>query len=181
MGIYAQGKGLLRKSQHLLLLAPLESSGQGGKKVAGLRLDLWGSRSCFLRGKTTPGHRRQRENRQMYAGVVGIDGLIDISVDMRIDGAGEAVGDGWNKVAPGRTGAQGVLGVGAYLLRRGVCAVYGCADAAHEHQFAPQVPLESGDVVFRQDPLPDLDADLGHVVHNGRQVGVGVVDGDAPP
>ena len=26
----------------------------------------------------------------MYAGVVGVDGLIDIPVDMRIDGAGEA-------------------------------------------------------------------------------------------
>ena len=55
LGIYAQGKGLLRKSQHLLLLALLENSGQGGKNVTGLRLDLWGSRSCFCGAKLRRG------------------------------------------------------------------------------------------------------------------------------
>ena len=41
--------------------------------------------------------------------------------------------------------------------------------------------LQSGDVVFRQHALPGLDTDLGHVVHDGDQVGVGVVDGDTAP
>ena len=38
--------------------------------------------------------------------------------------------------------------------------------------------LEGGNVVFRQCTLPDLNADLGHVVHDGDEVRVGVVDGD---
>ena len=38
--------------------------------------------------------------------------------------------------------------------------------------------LEGGDIVLRQHALPDLDADLGHVVHNRDEVRVGMVDGD---
>ena len=117
----------------------------------------------------------------MHAGVVGVDGLIDIPVDMRIDGAGEAVGDGGDEVAPGAAGPEGTPGVVADLPGRGVRAVDSCADAAHEDQLALQTALESGNVIFRQNPLPDLNADLGHVVHDGHQIRVGVVDGDAAP
>ena len=40
------------------------------------------------------------------------------------------------------------------------------------------MPLQRGDVVFRQDALPDLNADLGHIIHDRHEIGVGVVDGD---
>ena len=38
--------------------------------------------------------------------------------------------------------------------------------------------LQGRNIVFRQNALPDLNADLGHVVHDGHEIGVRVVDGD---
>ena len=66
------------------------------------------------------------------------------------------------------------------MIGLGVHPVDGGPQAAHEDQPALQMPLEGGDVVLRQHALPHLDADLSHVVHDGRQVRVGVVDGDDP-
>ena len=79
----------------------------------------------------------------------------------------------------GAAAVQHVTHIGADLLFRGVGAVDGRAHAAHEDHAAIQLPLQGGDVIFRQHPLPALDAQLHHVFHNGDQVGVGVVDGDA--
>ena len=73
---------------------------------------------------------------------------------------------------------QHVTRIGQDLLGRCVLAVDGRAEAAHEREPAIEMLLQRGDVVFRQDALPDLNADLGHIIHDRHEIGVGVVDGD---
>ena len=97
---------------------------------------------------------------------------------MREHRARHAVGDARDEVPAGAAAPQRIRGVGADLVRLRVRAVDGRAEAAHQHKPPVQMPLQGGNVVLRQDALPDLDADLGHVVHDRDEVGIGMVDGD---
>ena len=114
-------------------------------------------------------------------GVIFVNGLVQILVHVGEDGARQTIGDGGDIVPAGAIGLQSLAGIVQDLLRLGVRAVNGGPQAAHEHQLAVEVLLKGGDVVLRQGALPHLNADLRHVVHNGHQIGVGVVDGDDAP
>ena len=91
----------------------------------------------------------------------------------------QAVGDRRDEVSQRAAFRQPPRRIGADLLRPGVGAVDGRAHTAHQHQPPLQPPLQGRDVIFRQHALPHLNADLRHVLHDGGQIGVGVVDGDA--
>ena len=117
----------------------------------------------------------------MQLGVVGIDGPVDAGVHMGIHRPRQAVGDGGDEVPPRTAVRQHPSRVGAYLLRGRVRPVDSRAHAAHQHQPSVQTALQGGDVVLRQHTLPHLNAALRHILHDGGQIGVCVVDGDAAP
>ena len=172
-------KPFLAQLEHLLPLPLAQGQGQGGEQVGTCRLLGF---CCFglLCGQLPPGDRVTGHSGHMQGAVIAVDLVVDQRVNMGIDRAEQTVGDRGNIVATGAIGCQGLAHIAAHLALGGVGPVNGGADAAHEHHAALQLPLEGGNVVLRQDALPDLDAQLHHVLHNGNQVGIRVVQGNDP-
>ena len=183
------GKNLLRvmprverlgaQLQHALLLSAHERRRDAREHVALRLLRLGRGRGLCRRCVHAPArHGRQVHIRHVQHRVVFVDRLIKICVHVRIDRARKTVGDRRDIVSAGAVAPQHVTRIGEDVLGCGVLAVDGRAEAAHEREPAVEMPLQRGDVVFRQDALPDLNADLGHIIHDRHEIGVGMVDGD---
>ena len=114
----------------------------------------------------------------MQARVIFVHSLVKVLIHMLEHRPRQAVGDAGDEVPAGAAAAQRIAGVVKDLLRLRIRAVDRRAEAAHEREPAVQVLLQSRDVVLRERALPDLDADLRHIVHDRDKVGVGMVDGD---
>ena len=165
--------------QHALLLSAHERRRDAREHVALRLLRLGRGRGLCRRCVHAPArHGRQVHIRHVQHRVVFVDRLIEIGVHVRIDRARKTVGDRRDEMPARAVTPQHVTRIGQDILGRCVLAVDGRAEAAHEREPAIEMPLQRGDVVFRQDALPDLNADLGHIIHDRHEIGVGMVDGD---
>ena len=68
------------------------------------------------------------------------------------------------------------MGVCQYFLRGSVRSVDGSAKSAHQCHSSVQVTLKRGNVVFRECSLPHLNSNFSHIIYNGNQIGVCVVN-----
>ena len=123
---------------------------------------------------------------QLYSGLFPTDGEIraragELGLTLDAPAYAVAIADIHNReLTPDQqvTLSTGVTRMAADILSKYLpCHVTGM-DLRH---FSVLLPLQSRDVVLRQHTLPHLNAYLRHVLHNGRQIGVRVVDGDDAP
>ena len=121
--------------QHALLL-PAHERGRDAREHIALRLfGLGRALGRCSRGVHAPARdRRQVRHRHVQRGVVFIDRLIEIGIHVRVDRARQAVGDRRDVVPAGAVAPQHAAGIGEDVLGRGVLAVNGRAEAAHERE-----------------------------------------------
>ena len=93
--------------------------------------------------------------------------------------ARNAVGYRRDKMSARAAGAQRFSCVSEYILAAYILPVYGGSHAAHEDELSVKMALQCRDIVFRQGALPDLNADLGHIVNYRHKIRVGMVHGNA--
>ena len=119
--------------------------------------------------------------RGLFAGhvqdaIIFINLVVNEGVNVLEHRAGKTVGDRGDEAAAGGVFLKRGGDVGANLLLSRVGAVDSGADAAHEHHPAAKALLQFGDVILRQNALPALNTYLRHILDDGGEVGVGVVD-----
>ena len=131
--------------QHALLLSAHERRRDAREHVALRLLRLGRGRGLCRRCVHAPArHGRQVHIRHMQHRVVFVNRLIEIGVHVRIDRARKTVGDRRDEMPAGAVAPQHAAGIGEDVLGRGVLAVDGRAEAAHEREPAIEVALQRG-------------------------------------
>ena len=93
--------------------------------------------------------------------------------------AGNAVGYRRDKMSARAAGTQRFPCVSEDSLAAYILPVDRGSHAAHENELSFKVALQGRNIVFRQSTLPDLNADLGHIVNYRHKIRVGMVHGNA--
>ena len=121
--------------QHALLLSAHERGRNAREHVALRLLGLGRALGRCGRGVHAPTRNgRQVRHRHMQSCIVFIDCLIEIGIHVRVDRASQTVGDRRDVVPAGAVAPQHVAGIGEDVLGRGILAVDGRAEAAHERE-----------------------------------------------
>ena len=110
--------------------------------------------------------------------IVTVDLVNDDFFHLGIDGSGSAVGHAGPESLQISVGIAGSAGLPADLLLRGVRPVNDRVDAAHKQHPVSDFLGDSLDIVGGKDSLPDINADLRHVFHNGFAERISVMHDD---
>ena len=115
----------------------------------------------------------------LFSLIVTIDLIIDEWIHMGIQTTRSAISDTGDKMSARRVFFAGSAHFGTDHFLCGISLIYdGGIDTAHQRHPSIQLFLEFGNIILRQNTLPDIHAQFHHIFHDGFHEGVCMVHYD---